>query len=220
MKIKSEYILLVLALLTGFFTFYLSLLATPAERKMGELVRIMYIHVPQAWISFVSFTLVFIFSVIYLFKRDLKWDILAETSGEVGLLFIILTLITGMLWAKSVWGHFWVWDPRLTTTLILFFLYTAYMIFREFIETPDKRARFSSVLGIIIYVDVPLVYFSVKLWRSVHPSAFKPGDVLITASMRLALFLNVLPYIFLFILIFLLRYKLAKRELKKLEETL
>ncbi|MEO0295665.1 MAG: cytochrome c biogenesis protein [candidate division WOR-3 bacterium] len=220
MKIKKEYILAFLALLTGFFTFYLSLLATPAERKMGDLVRIMYIHVPQAWISFLCFTLVFIFSILYLIKRELKWDILAETSGEIGVLFIILTLITGMLWAKSVWGHFWVWDPRLTTTLILFFLYTAYMIFRGFIETPDKRARFASVLGIIIYIDVPLVYFSVKLWRSVHPSAFTPGDVLITSSMRYALFLNVIPYVFLFILIFLLRYKIAKRELKKLEETL
>lgn len=220
MKIKREYALAVLALLAGVFTFYLSLLKTPPERKMGDLVRIMYIHVPLAWISFLSFTLVFIFSILYLLKRDLKWDTLSETSGEIGLLFTILTLITGMLWAKAVWGHFWVWDPRLTTTLILFFLYTAYMIMRGFVETYDKRARFSSVLGIIIYVDVPLVYFSVKLWRSVHPSAFTPGDVLITSSMRYALFLNVLPYIFLFILIFLLRYKLAKRELKKLEKTL
>ena len=218
MKTKKEYIFAALAFLTGIYTFYLGLIATPAERKMGDLVRIMYIHVPQAWLAMISFTLVFIFSIIYLVKKDLKWDKLAETSGELGVLFITLALLTGMMWAKSVWGHFWVWDPRLTTTLLLFFLYTGYMILRGFIETPDKKARFAAVLGIIIFIDVPLVYFSVKLWRSVHPSAFRPGDVLITSSMKSALFLNVIPYIFFFIVLFLLRYKIAKKELKKLEE--
>jgi len=217
MRTKKEYIFALLAFLTGVYAFYLSLIATPAERKMGDLVRIMYIHVPQAWLSMISFTLVFIFSVLYLFKRDLKWDKLAESSAEIGILFVILALLTGMLWAKSVWGYFWVWDPRLTTTLLLFFLYAGYMILRGFIETPDKRARFSAVLGIIIFIDVPLVYLSTKLWRSVHPSALRPGDVLITSSMKFALFLNVIPYLFFFILLFILRYRIAKKELKKLE---
>ncbi len=218
MKLKKEYIFAFLAFFIGLYTFYLALIASPPERQMGDLIRIMYIHVPQAWLAMFSFTLVFIFSILYLVKKDLKWDKMAEVGGELGLLFIILALLTGMMWAKSVWGHFWVWDPRLTTTLILFFLYAGYMILRSFIETPDKKARFASVLGILIYVDVPLVYFSVKLWRSVHPSAFKPGDVLITPLMKTALFLNIIPYFFLFILLFLLRYKLAKREIKTLED--
>ncbi|MEN3044073.1 MAG: cytochrome c biogenesis protein CcsA [Candidatus Hydrothermales bacterium] len=217
MKIKVEFFLLIFGLITGYIIFYFSLFVTPPERNMGDLVRIMYIHVPLAWVSMISFTLVFLFSILYLFKKDLKLDIYSESAAEIGVLYNFLTLITGMLWAKAVWGHYWVWDPRLTTTLILFFLYSSYLLLRRFIETPDKRARFSSVLGVIIYVDVPFVYFSVKLWRSVHPSPFTPGDVLITPSMRIALFLSFIPYLFLFLFLFLLRYKIGYRLFEKLE---
>jgi|Deesub1362A_J573_1020465.scaffolds.fasta_scaffold04605_3 heme exporter protein C len=218
MKFRKEFLFIAISFLTGIVVFYIALIVSPPEKQMGDFVRIMYIHVPQAWLSMISFTLVFIYSIMYLIKKELKWDLLAETAGEIGLLFIILALLTGMMWAKAVWGHFWVWDPRLTTTLILFFLYAGYIILRNFIETPDKRARFAAVLGILIYVDVPIVYFSVKLWRSVHPTPGKPGDVLITPLMKTALFINVIPYIFLFILIFMLRYKIAQRELTKLKE--
>ncbi|MEN3045982.1 MAG: cytochrome c biogenesis protein [Candidatus Hydrothermales bacterium] len=216
MRIKSEFILLILGLITGYIIFYFSLLVTPPERKMGDLVRIMYIHVPVAWVSLLSFTLVFVFSILYIFKRDLIWDIYSESAAEIGVLFNFLTLVTGMLWAKAVWGYYWVWDPRLTTTLILFFLYSSYLLLRGFIDTPDKRARFSSVLGIIIYVDVLFVYFSVRLWRSVHPSPFAPGDVFITSSMKYALFLSFIPYLIFFLLLFLLRYKIGKRAAEKL----
>ena len=179
---------------------------------MGEFVRILYIHVPFAWYSFVSFTITFIFSILYILKREERFDKIAATGAEIGLLFITITIFTGSLWAKSVWGTFWVWEPRLTTTLILWFLYLSYILLRNFIETADKRARISSVLGIIFYMDIPILYFSVYLWRSVHPLVFTPERIAIEIPMQIALFSNLLSFLFLFLMIFDLRYKIYLKE--------
>ncbi len=201
-----------LTFLSFSISIYLSLVHSPAEEKMGELIRIVYIHIPFAWYSFISLTITLIYSILYLLKRDDKFDKIAATGAEIGFLFLTLTILTGSLWAKSVWGTFWVWEPRLTTTLILWFLYFTYLILRNFIETPDKRARISSVLGIIFYVDIPIIYFSVYLWRSVHPLIFTPGKIGIEMPMRIALFANLISFLFLFLIIFDLRYKIYLKE--------
>jgi|Deesub1362B_J571_1020462.scaffolds.fasta_scaffold00021_23 heme exporter protein C len=208
----KKYILAVLAFLTLIFSFYLSLIYSPPEQKMGELVRILYIHLPLAWYSLISFTITFIYSIAYLIKREDKFDKMAATGAEVGFVFITLTLLTGSVWAKGAWGVFWVWEPRLTTTLILWFLYLSYILLRTFIETPDKRARISAVLGIIFYFDIPLLYFSVHLWRSVHPVIFKGSQIGLESAMRFALFSNLVPFLFIFWLIFELRYKIYLKE--------
>lgn len=210
----KKYILAGFAFLSLIFSFYLSFIYSPPEEKMGDLVRILYIHLPLAWYSLISFSITFVSSILYLLRRDEKFDKIAVTGVEIGFLFITLTLLTGSVWAKGVWGVFWVWEPRLTTSLILWFLYLSYLLLRNFIETPDKRARISSVLGILFYFDVPLLYFSVYLWRSVHPVIFKGSKIGLEPSMKIALFSNLIPFFFIFWLIFELRYKIYLRERK------
>jgi heme exporter protein C len=207
-----KYLFFILSFLSFSISLYFSLIFSPTEEKMGELVRILYIHIPFAWYGFVSFTITFIASILYLLKREYKFDKIGATGAEIGFVFITITILTGSIWAKGVWGTFWVWEPRLTTTLILWFLYLSYLLLRNFVETPDKRARLSSVLGIIFYFDIPLVYFSVYLWRSVHPLIFKPSQIGIETPMRIALFLSLIPFLFIFLLIFELRYKIYLRE--------
>ena len=210
----KKYIFFILAILTLIISLYFSLIYSPPEEKMGELVRILYIHIPFAWYGFFSFTITFISSILYLLKREYKFDKIGAVGTEIGFVFITITILTGSIWAKGVWGVFWVWEPRLTTTLILWFLYLSYLLLRNFVETPDKRARLSSVLGIIFYFDIPLVYFSVYLWRSVHPLIFKPYQIGIEAPMKVALFLSLIPFLFIFLLIFELRYKIYLKEEK------
>jgi heme exporter protein C len=136
---------------------------------IGDIQRIFYFHVPLAWTMFLSFFLTFIFSIAFLVKKEEKWDIYASSSAEVGVLFATLAILTGALWAKPAWGTFWTWDPRLTTMLTLWFIFVGYLILRNFVEDPELRARLSAVIGIIGFVDVPLVFLSVRLWRSLHP---------------------------------------------------
>lgn len=136
---------------------------------IGDIQRIFYFHVPLAWTMFLSFFLTFIFSIIFLFKKEEKWDIYAFSSAEVGILFATLAIITGSLWAKPAWGAFWTWDPRLTTMLTLWFIFVGYLILRNFVEEPELKARLSAVIGIIGFIDVPFVFLSVRLWRSLHP---------------------------------------------------
>lgn len=208
----KKYLLPFIAFISFSVSLYLSLIYSPPEEKMGDLIRIFYIHVPFTWYSFVSFTITFIFSILYFLKRNEKFDKIAATGAEIGFVFITIGILTGSLWAKSIWGSFWIWEPRLTTTLILWFLYLSYILLRSFIEIPDKRARISGVLGIVFYVDIPIIYFSVYLWRSVHPLVFKPGYIGIEVPMQIALFSNLISFLFLFLLIFDLRYKIHLKE--------
>ncbi|MEO0240851.1 MAG: cytochrome c biogenesis protein [candidate division WOR-3 bacterium] len=208
----KKYLISILAFISFSISLYFSLINSPPEEKMGELIRILYIHVPFAWYSFVSFTITFICSILYFLKREDRFDKLGASGAEIGFIFITIAILTGSLWAKSVWGVFWVWEPRLTTTLILWFLYLSYLLLRKFIEIPDKRARISGVLGIIFYVDIPIIYFSVYLWRSVHPLIFKLGKIGIETPMQIALFSNLVSFLFLFLLIFDLRYKIYLKE--------
>jgi len=147
----------------------------PVEAEQGVVQKIFYFHLPLAWNAFLGFTCVFLFSFIFLVTRRRKWDVRAHAAAEVGVLFTTLVLVTGPIWAKPVWGIWWTWDARLTLTLVLWLIYVAYLMLRHYVETPDKRATLSAVVGIVGFVDVPLVYFAIRWWRTQHPQPVIAG---------------------------------------------
>lgn len=144
----------------------------PLEATMGVVQKIFYIHLPLAWWSFVSFFVVFVASIMYLRGRASRWDHLAAAAAEVGVLCSGLALVTGALWARHSWGVWWTWDPRLTTTLIMWFVYAGYLILRTLDVPPARRGMICAVVGIVAFIDVPLVFVSARLWRSIHPAVF------------------------------------------------
>ncbi len=144
----------------------------PIERQMGVVQKIFYFHVPIAWSTFLAFFFVFVNSIMFLWKRDRSYDLMAHASAEVGVIFCTLVLITGPIWGKPAWGAWWTWDSRLTTTLILWLIYIAYLMLRQYGGEEGQLSRFCAVLGIVGFLDVPLIYLSVKWWRSQHPPHF------------------------------------------------
>ena len=141
----------------------------PTERTEGVVQRIMYFHIPCAWLSFFAFFVVFICSILFLWKKDREWDIYAHASAEIGVIFCSLVLITGPIWARPIWGAWWVWDARLTSTLILWIIYVSYLMLRAQSDPGSMRARYAAVLGIVGFLDIPLIHFSVLWWRAFHP---------------------------------------------------
>jgi heme exporter protein C len=151
------------------FTAYLAFYYAPIERTMGVIQKIFYLHVSSALSSFVAFGICFYANLTYVFKRQPKSDWLGVAAAEVGLAFIFVVLITGPIWAHPVWGIWWTWSPRLTLTFVLGLLYVSYLLLRSMVDEPEKRALFSALFGIFAFLDVPLVYFSIRWWRDQHP---------------------------------------------------
>lgn len=156
---------------------YFGLFVAPPEQFMGETQRIMYVHVPTAWFALVAMTLAAISAIVFLLAGNFKWDARLEASIEVGVVLAFLLCCQGSIWAKPTWGVWWDWDPRLTTTAVLLFAFIGVLALRRFVEDPLKRAIWSSVGTIIAYVDVPIVYFSVKWWNSLHQQQSSPSTV-------------------------------------------
>lgn len=177
----------------------------PTEKVMGPIQKIFYYHVPSAVATFLAFFLVFVTSIIYLSTKNLFWDHIAKSSAEVGVLFCTIVLITGPIWAKKAWGIWWTWEARLTTTLVLLLIYVAYLLIRGYAENRDQAARYSSVLGIAGFLDVPIIYFSVKWWRGQHPLVFGQGEkATLTPEMLLTFFFCLVTIVLLsFFLIFI-----------------
>ena len=149
------------------------LLWAPEDAIQKAPQRIFYIHLPTAWVAFLAFFVVFVASIGYLVRGSVRWDNVARASAEVGLLFTTLALITGAIWGKPVWGVWWQWDPKQTSTLVLWMIYTAYVMLRSFARRgalSPRTARAAAVLGIVGFFDVPLIYFSAEWWRNLHPS--------------------------------------------------
>lgn len=142
-------------------------LYVPTERSMGVVQRIFYFHVPSAFMAFLSFFTVFVASALYLWREKPVYDRVAATAAEIGVLFSTLVLLTGPLWAKPVWNVWWTWDSRLTTTLILWLLYLGYLMIRKYGDS--RSSRFAAVLGIVAFLDVPIIHMSVRWWRTLHP---------------------------------------------------
>jgi len=187
----------------------------PREATQGNVQRIMYLHVPSVLTAYLAFTVVFVASLAFLPSRRAGWDRLAWASAELGVLFTALTLVSGAIWGKPTWGTWWTWDARLTTTAILFVIYVGYLLLRRMVEDRDRAARYAAVLGIIGFLDIPIVHFSVKWWRTLHqPSTLLgPEPAPISPPILAALVANIVAFVLLY------GYFLAKRMgILRLEE--
>lgn len=204
-------VLTALLLLAGL---YLALIYAPPERTMGEVQRIFYFHVASAWNAFLAFFVVAGTSIAYLITRQPRWDYVAHASAEVGVLFTTLTLMGGTLWMRPIWNTWWTWDPRLTTTLILWFIYVGYLLLRSLTEGAERKARFAAIFGIIGFIDVPIVYLSAVWWRTIHPS---PAATSYASPMVLALVINVLAYTALYVYLTLFRTRQRRLETRVAE---
>jgi heme exporter protein C len=178
------------------------------DRDMGDLQKIMYVHVPAAWIMFLSFLVVFIFSIRYLISGRERDDLLAAAAAEVGATFNGLTLLLGMIWGKPAWGAWWVWDARLTSTLVLFLIFVSYLALRSFVDDQDQRAKWSAAVGIFGAINVPIVYMSVRWWRTLHQIQSTPATV--DSTYVLGLRANAFAFLFVMIYFIRRRYELAR----------
>lgn len=179
------------------------LVLSPADAQQGESVRILYVHVGTVWVAYLAFIVTAVSSAAYLWKRtrSLTWDRIAGASAEIGVLFMAVTLFTGALWGRISWGTFWVWDARVTTTAFLFITYVGYLAVRGLGGTHEQRARRSAVVALLAVLEIPLVHFSVVLWRSLHQQAsvLSPdGDVKMDGLMLFTLFVGVVAFTSLF----------------------
>ncbi|MGI8774946.1 MAG: cytochrome c biogenesis protein CcsA [Actinomycetota bacterium] len=143
----------------------------------GPLQRIFYFHVPAAWVAYLAFALVFIGSIAYLRTANRQWDLLAHGSAEIGVIFTSIVLITGPIWARPVWGTWWQWDARLTSAFVMWLTYVGYLFLRSLAEDPKGIGRPAAVLGIVGFLNVPIVHFSVHWWRTLHPSGPTPANL-------------------------------------------
>lgn len=182
-ELRTKYIFYTIVLIIGLILPYMVFYYAPIESKTGDLYRIFYLHVSTAWISYFAFGVTMIGSILYLLRKKYLWDSIAAISAQLGVIFCSTTLIIGSIWAGVAWGIHWNWDPRETTTLILWILYVAYLSFRMSIHDQEKRARISAVLGILAFISIPLSYFSVKLWFSIHALVIQPGKIGLTTHM-------------------------------------
>ena len=193
----------------------------PTEKNTGVVQRIFYFHVPVAWVSFLAFFITFIFSILYLWKRETKWDSIACASAEIGVIFTTLVLITGPIWAKPAWGIWWTWDARLTTSLVLWLIYIAYLLVRSLASEPSQGARYGAVIGIVGFIDVPIVFLTVNLWRTQHPSTiiFEGG---LTTPMLITLMVCLAAFTVLYVLMLVQSadIKLLKDKISKLKSTI
>jgi len=209
----------ILALLTVLVGLYMAFFYAPADALMGDVQRIMYIHVPTAWVAFFAFFVVFVSSLVYLWKRLPEADRLAYASAEIGALFTGLTLIDGSIWGKPTWGIWWTWDARLTTTAILFVIYVGYLMLRSFIEEPDRRARLAALVGIVGFIDVPITYMSVLWFRTLHqPPSIQRGGSSMPDTMLFTLLLNVGAYTLVYLFFLVKRVRIE--SLNAIAETL
>jgi heme exporter protein C len=201
--------------LSMLLTLGLVFLWVPTDAVLGVSQRIFYIHVPMAFMGFAAFGVVLAGSVGYLWRGSARADSLAHAAAEIGVLFMTLVIVTGSLWSRPVWGVWWTWSPQLTTSLVLWFIYVAYLMLRAYAPPGDQAARYAAVLGIIGFIDVPIVYMAGKWWRDVHPGAVigplaEPGSL--DGSMALTLLVGTITFTFLFTYLLLERYALRRQQ--------
>jgi len=210
-------LLAVLTLVFLSYALYAALVLAPTERTMGDVQRIFYYHVPSAWTAFLLFFINFGASVVYLFKRNAKADMVALVSAEVGVVFCTVVLVTGPIWARPVWGIWWTWDLRLTLTLVLWLIYVAYLVLRRF-SSGTQTPLIAAVLAVFGALDVPLVYFSIWFFRTQHPSPVIGGGGSIDPRMMHVLLINWGAFMCFAALVCWSRYRLEKVK-REVDET-
>ena len=202
-------------------TLYMIFLYAPVEKEMGIVQKIFYLMVPMGWLALLSFFIVFIGSILYLSNKDSKWDVLAHSAASLGILFTALALLTGAIWAKPIWGVWWTWEARLTGTLVLLMLYVAYFMVRSFTADEARGATFSAVIGVVGFVDIPIIALATTLWRGMHPGGiiFSGG---LAPSMLLTLIISLIAFTFFYSLLLMQQISLknSENQLKKLQQHL
>lgn len=200
---------------------YMAFVYAPEEAVMGPPQRIFYFHVPIAIACYAGFFVTFVCSIGYLYTKNLLWDRIAVSAAETGVMFATLMLATGMMWGKPIWGAYWTWDPRLTTSFILWLIFAGYLILRARVDDETMRAKYAAVMGIVGYADVPLVHWSVKLWsRGIHPVLEKTArDPGMHPDMYTALRVCIVTFFLLFVLVLIqrARYEILKADIHRLK---
>jgi heme exporter protein C len=191
---------------------FLVFLVAPREAVMGDLQRVFYFHVPSAWVGYLALLVAFAASLIYLLRREQRWDNVARSSVEIGLVFMTEAIITGSVWAKATWGVWWTWEPRLTTSAVLWVIYASYMALRQAIEGKERQARLAAVYSIIGFVSVPVNFMAIRWWRTVHPLVFESGGANLEPSMLAVLIFSVVTFTLLYFAILSLRLRLQSTE--------
>jgi heme exporter protein C len=219
---NGEKVLGILSVVGVTVSLILSLAIAPPDAVQGDVQRIMYIHVPAAWLAYLSFFVVFIASIAYLRTNRIRWDRVAAASAEIGVLFTALAIALGSLWGKPVWGTWWTWDPRLTTTAVLLLIYVGYLAVRRITDSPVRRARWCAVIGIVGFVDVPIVHLSVVWWRSLHqgPTIARLGGPEIHGTMLAALLVGVAAFTLVYAYLMTLRLRVGRLEERAAREAL
>ncbi|MGH7506419.1 MAG: cytochrome c biogenesis protein CcsA, partial [Longimicrobiales bacterium] len=183
-------------------------LSSPPERDMGHLQKILYVHVPAAWSMLLAYGVVFVFSILYLWRRNEQHDLLAASAAEVGVVLNALALALGSIWGRPTWGVWWAWDARVTFTAVLLLIFIGYLAMRAFTEDPERRARWSAGVGILGFLNAYIVYMSVRWWRTLHQVQSTPETV--DSPYVLGMRLNAFAFLFLMIVFIALRYHAAR----------
>jgi len=211
-------ILDVVAIIALGISTYLALVFAPTELVMGDVQRVFYFHIGTAWTALMGFILAAVFSVTYLITKNLKWDRLQVASIEVSLVFFLITIVLGSIWARPAWNTWWTWDPRLTTAAITELIYIAYFMLRQGIDDPERRARFGAVYALIGGLSAPITFFAIRLYRTIHPVVIggnnpeAEGGFAMSADMRVAFFFALIAFTIIFIDLFWNRIRLGALE--------
>jgi len=197
--------------LAMFAAFSLISVYAPQEKSMGVIQKIFYLHVPLAWVTILAFLVIFVCSILFLAKGNIIYDNIARSSAKIGFIFNSLMLISGSIWAKAVWGAWWTWDPRLTTSLILWFMYICYLLIRNSNFEEERGAKFAAVIGIIGFADIPVIALSTTLWQTLHPAEliFQGG---LTVPMLITLMVCVLGFTLFYILLMTITVSIHRLE--------
>jgi heme exporter protein C len=188
----------------------------PIEAIMGPVQKVFYFHVANAWLGMLAFITAVVAGIIYLIKKDDIWDLVGLSAIEIGLVFMLITIVTGSIWARPIWNTWWTWDPRLTTVTIMELVYLAYLMLRQGIEDPERRARFGAVYAIIGSLSVPLTFFSIRIFRTIHPVVIgsndpgAQGSFNMTPAMGLTFGIALLAFTVLFVCLLWNRIRLGK----------
>jgi len=201
MKDRNEKWLIGLSVLSALMIFvalYLALLGAPDANLQSETgryaQRIIYFHIATAWVGFLAFFVTFVAGIAYLRTQKRKWDIVALSSAEIGTVFMLGVLLSGSLWARPAWGAWWVWDERLTISLVQFLVYVGYLMLRTSVQDPVRRARFGAVYGIVAFISVPINFIAIRMWRTQHPLMFGSSGGGLGPNMMFAFFFSLLTF--------------------------
>ena len=198
---------------------YLALVFAPTEKVMGEVQRVFYFHVATAWVGLLGFIAAGVRGIVYLRTQNLKWDLVEQAAVEISLIFFFIAIVLGSIWARPIWNTWWTWDPRLTSASIVELIYLAYIMLRQGIDDPDRRARFGAVYTLVGAISVPITFLSIRMFRTIHPIVIgtqggtqeKMG---MTGDMKIAFFFALFTFTIIFIDLFWNRIRLGQLEQK------